>query len=128
MTERTIRALAKELAGCFYTQAASDLFGSAPEDRERSARFRATYPSWTHYKKGWQVLPDGRIKQDVPGWLYHVDLAKKRLVQMLGEEKTSDTMKKAIYDALIEEHNKATMPQALRILQRRNKYNDKPVA
>lgn len=120
MTERTIRMLAKELAGVFYEQAGGDLFGSAPEDRERSKRFRETYPTWNHYKKGWQVQSDGSIRQDVPGWLYFVDLAKKRLTQMLANDNTSDAMKKAIYDALIEEHNKATMPQALQILQRRH--------
>jgi len=120
VTERTIRYLAKELAGCFYEQSSGDLFGNSPEDRERSKRFRQTYPTWNHYKKGWQVQTDGSIKQDVPGWMYFVELARKKLVQMLGDPNTKKHLKPAIYAAIIEEQNNATKPQALEILQRRH--------
>lgn len=119
MTERTIRSVAKELAGAFYEQAAGDMFGDAPEDRERSKRFRETYPTWEHYKNGWQVLPNGKIKQDQPGWKYFVTLARARLVQMLNDPATKQHMKDAIYKALLEEHEKSTSPLAQELLQRR---------
>jgi len=118
MTERTIRHLAKELAGVFYEQAGGDLFGTAPEDRERSKRFRQTYPTWKHYKNGLQVRPDGTIKQDQPGWVYFISLARARMVQMLSDP-TKKNLHEAIYKALLEEHNKSTSPAAQEILQRR---------
>lgn len=119
MTERTIRTLAKELAGIFYEQAGGDLFGTEPADRERSKRFRQTYPTWEHYKNGVQVLPDGRTRQDQPGWLYFVTLARARLVQMLQDPMTSQSVKDGIYKALLEEHEKSTSPAAQEVLQRR---------
>lgn len=118
MTERTIRHLAKELAGIFYEQAGGDLFGSAPEDRERSKRFRETYPTWEHYKLGIQVLPDGRTKVDKPGWMYFVTIARARLVQML-QDPTQKHLHDAIYKSLLEEHEKSTSPMAQELLQRR---------
>lgn len=118
MTERTIRTLAKQLAGVFYEQAGGDLFGTAPEDRERSKRFRQTYPTWKHYKKGIQVLPDGRTKVDQPGWVYFITLARARMVQTL-QTSTNQSVKEGVYRALLEEHVKSTSPQAQEILQRR---------
>jgi hypothetical protein len=119
MTERTIRHLAKELAGIFYEQAGGDLFGTAPEDRERSKRFRLTYPTWPHYRDGIQVLPDGRVRPDQPGWMYFITLARARMVQMLSDPATTQPVKDAIYAALLEEHVKSTSPAAQEILQRR---------
>lgn len=118
MTERTIRTLAKEFAGVFYEQAGGDLFGTAPEDRERSKRFRETYPTWEHYKKGWQVQSDGSIRQDQPGWVYFVTTARARMVQML-QDPAKKNLHGAIYKALLEEHAKSTSPRAQEILQRR---------
>lgn len=118
MTERTIRTLAKQLAGIFYEQAGGDLFGTAPEDRERSKRFRQTYPTWKHYKNGVQVMPDGSTRQDQPGWLYFVTLARARMVQIL-QDPTKKNLHDAIYKALLEEHEKSTSPRAQEILQRR---------
>lgn len=118
MTERTIRTLAKELAGCFYEQSAGDLFGTSPEDRDRSKRFRATYPTLKHYMKGMQVLPDGRIKPDQPGWVYFITLARARMVQILADP-TKKNLHDAIYKALLEEHVKSTSPRAQEVLQRR---------
>lgn len=115
MTERTIRSVAKELASEFYTQAGGDLF---KDDPERSKRFRETYPTLTHYLKGYQVGRDGRIKQDQPGWKYFVTLARARLVQIL-QDPTKKHLHTAIYKALLEEHEKSTSPAAQEILQRR---------
>lgn len=119
MTERTIRNLAKELASTFYEEAGGDLFGPAPEDRARSKRFRETYPTREHYLKGYQVGTDGRIKIDQPGWKYFVTLARARMVQMLSQPGTSQSVKDGIYKALLEEHNKSTSPVAQEVLQRR---------
>lgn len=119
MTERTIRTLAKELAGVFYEQAGGDLFGDAPEDRERSKRFRQTYPTLKHYMKGMAVDPAGRIHPGQPAWVYFVTLARARMVQMLQNPSTKDSVKQGIYKALLEEHQKSTSPRAQEILQRR---------
>ncbi len=118
MTERTVRSVAKELAGCFYEQSAGCLFGDAPEDRERSRRFRETYPTWEHYKTGVQVLPDGRTRQDQAGWVYFISLARARMVQML-QDPTKKNLHDAIYKALVEEHVSSTSPVAQDVLQRR---------
>lgn len=118
MTERTIRMLAKELAGIFYEEAGGDLFGIAPEDRARSKRFRETYPTCRHYKIGLQVLPDGRTRQGEPGWHYHITHARARMVQML-QDLTKKNLHDAIYNALLEEHEKSTSPRAQGLLQRR---------
>lgn len=119
MTERTIRTLAKELASIFYTEAGGDLFGTAPADRARSTRFRATYPTLEHYLKGYQVQTNGKIKVDQPGWKYHVTLARARMVQMLSDPMTKQGVKDGIYEALKEEHLKSTSPAAQQVLQRR---------
>jgi hypothetical protein len=119
MTERTIRILAKELASTFYTEAGGDLFGTAPEDRARSKRFRETYPTLEHYLKGYQVRTDGTIKIDRAGWTYFVSLARARMVQMLQDNTVSDKVKEGIYKALLEEHAKSTSPAAQAVLQRK---------
>lgn len=119
MTERTIRTLAKELASIFYEQAGGDMFGNAPEDRDRSKRFRKTYPTREHYLKGYQVKTDGTIKIDQPGWVYFISLARARMVQMLSQPGVSQTVKDGIYAALLEEHRTSTSPRAQEILQRR---------
>jgi len=77
MTERTVRSVAKELMGTFYEEAGGDLFGTAPEDRARSKAFRETFPTLEHFKKGYQVGKDGRIKRDQPGWKFFVTLAPR---------------------------------------------------
>lgn len=119
MTERTIRTLAKELASIFYTQAGGDTFGNAPDDRDRSKRFRQTYPTLEHYLKGYQVQTNGKLKIDQPGWTYFISLARARMVQMLSQPGISQSVKDGIYAALIEEHAKSTSPIAQEVLQRR---------
>lgn len=118
MTERTVRSVAKQLAGAFYEQSAGDMFGTAPEDRERSKRFRASYPTVKHYLRGIAIAPDGRVVPQEPGWKYFVTLARARMVQML-QDPTKESLHGAIYKALLEEHVKSTSPRAQEILQRR---------
>lgn len=119
MTERTVRTLAKELASIFYTQAGGDTFGNAPDDRDRSKRFRQTYPTLEHYLKGYQVQTNGKLKIDQPGWVYFISLARARMVQILQDPMASVSVKEGIYKALIEEHVKSTSPLAQEVLQRR---------
>lgn len=119
MTERTVRSVAKQLAGAFYEQSAGDMFGSAPEDRERSKRFRQGYPTVKHFLRGVAIAPDGRIVPQEPGWKYFVTLARARMVQMLQENGHSQSVKEGIYKALREEHQKSTSPRAQELLQRR---------
>lgn len=106
MTERTIRSMAKELAGVFY------------EDN-RSEAFRRTFPTLQSYMRGQWHQPDGDIVINKPGWMYHVDLARKVMVAMLqkSDAEVSPLMKERIYDAFVEEHERATGSQAKKALQ-----------
>jgi hypothetical protein len=92
MTEHTVRAQAKELAGVFY------------EDN-RSAGFRKAFPTLKHYMRGQWVQSDGSIKNYRPGWLHHVALARKVLALMLGQSDAvvSPVMKERIHASLIED-------------------------
>lgn len=119
MTERTIRSLAKDLASTFYEEAGGDLFGTASEDRERSARFRQTFPTLKHYLEGMAVAPDGRIVPGQKAWTYFISLARARLVQMLSDKSLNPSIHDGIYRALLEENMKSTSPRAQSILQRR---------
>ena len=107
MTERTIRSMAKELAGVFY-------------DENRSEGFRRTFPTLKAYMRGQWHKPDGEVLITKPGWVYHIDLARKVLASMLTKSSVSDVMKQRIYDALLEENEKAHSPQAQKALQRIN--------
>lgn len=119
MTERTIRTLAKKLACEFYTQSAGDTFGNSLEDRDRSKRYRQTYPTLQHYLKGLQCNKDGVIvRVDRPAWTYFVSLARARMVQILSDP-TKKHLHEAIYKSLLEEHEKSTSPLAQEVLQRR---------
>jgi len=112
MTERTIRMMAKELAGVFY------------EDN-RSIKFRRTFPTLKAYMRGQWHQPDGQIIINKPGWMYHIDMARKLLGGMLSQPdaKVSPLMKERIYEALLEEHSRATDPQAKKVLQRKEVHH-----
>ena len=101
MTERTIRSMAKELAGVFY------------EDN-RSLKFRQAFPTLRHYMRGQWVQPNGDILIKEPGWTHHIELARKLLTQMLSQSdgRVSPLMKERIYEALIEEHTKGVQSRA----------------
>ena len=109
MTERTIKEMAKELAGVFY------------EDSARTPGFRRAFPTFKAYMRGQWHQPDGTIKIDKPGWLYHKDLARKMLTMMLGQpdSRVSPVMKERIYDALIAETERATAKGAKQVTQRK---------
>ena len=109
MTERTIRSMAKELAGKFY-------------DDNRSPAFRRTFPTLKSYMRGqWHV--NGDIVINKPGWMYHVDLAKKVLGTMLSDGRVSAVMKERIYDALVDEHERALKTKTVKVLQRQDRPN-----
>jgi hypothetical protein len=95
MTEMTVRTMAKELAGKFY------------EDN-RTPGFRKAFPTFKHYMRGQWVQANGSIKAYRPGWLHHVELARKVLAAMLGQPdaKVSPVMKDRIFNALIEDRNR----------------------
>ena len=106
MTEQTIRKMAKELAGEFY-------------EGNRSPGFRATFPTLQNYMRG-QWHKDGQVFITKPGWMYHYDLAIKLLGTMLGrpDSEVSPVMKERIATALIDNHNRATAPDAKKSGQR----------
>lgn len=109
MTERTIRSLAKELAGVFY------------EESIRSIKFRQAFPTLQAYMRGQWHQANGDILLKEPGWTHHIALARKMLVQMLSmpDARVSPLMKERMYDALIEEHNKALIQNA-KVVQRKD--------
>lgn len=115
MTERTIRSMAKELAGRFYEDVYNDLNG---ERYRRTDLFRQTYPTLRDYMRGIQHLSDGTTRIDKPGWVYHIAMAKRVLVEMLNRPEVTPIMKERIYDALLEEHDKATSIHAKSVAQR----------
>ena len=106
MTERTIRSLAKELAHIFY-------------DGNRSEAFRRTFPTERAYIRGQWHQPNGDIVLNKPGWMYHLDMARKILVAMLGDPRVSEPMKERIYDAWLEERSKADQTRT-KVTQRIN--------
>ncbi len=111
MTEQTIRSMAKELAGTFY------------EDN-RSPAFRATFPTLKDYMRGqWHI--NGDIVMNKPGWIYHIDLARKVLGSMLSKPDAvvSPLMKERIYEALLDEHERASKTKAVRVTQRQDRPN-----
>ncbi len=91
-----IKSQATELAGVFYEQ-------------ERSPKFRKAFPTLKHYMGGWQVVADGALKKVSPGWMHHVILARRLLVEMLKKPDAvvSPAMKERIYDALLEDRGKS---------------------
>ena len=107
MTEKTIRNMAKELAGAFY------------EDN-RSPGFRKTFPTLKAYMRGQWHTTNGDVYITKPGWTYHYDLAIKVLATMLRQSDAvvSSEMKERIAAALIENNNKGTSPQARKTGQR----------
>jgi len=110
MTVRTVKEMAKELAGIFY------------EDN-RTAGFRAAFPTYKAYLLGrWHQL-DGSVKQTTAGWVHHVVLARKLLANMLSKPEgvVSQHMKDQIYNALLKDREQSSTPKrAENIVQRMN--------
>ena len=107
MTVQMIREMARELAGAFY-------------EENRTPGFRQTFPTLKAYMRGQWHKPDGEVMITKPGWIYHYDLAIKVLAKMLEKPDTVVTplMKERIMNALIDNHNRATGPMALKTGQR----------
>lgn len=101
---QTIRAMAKELAGQFY-------------EGNRSPGFRHAFPTFKHYMRGQWVQADGSINLDKPGWLHHVNLARKLLASMLGNMNVHENLKEAIYQAIIDDRERALRPSAKKLHQ-----------
>ena len=93
MTERTIRSMAKELAGTFY-------------EENRTPGFRQAFPTFKAYLRGQWHQSDGSIKLYRPGWQHHVELARKVLSVMLGRNDIHINVKNAIFAALIEDRDR----------------------
>lgn len=110
MTERTVRSMARELAGVFY------------EDN-RTPGFRQAFPTLKAYMRGQWHQPDGSIKAYRPGWMHHVELARKVMALMLGKPDSvvHPNIKNAIFNALIEDRDRqfkaeTTAPKAVKDL------------
>lgn len=116
MTERTIRSLAKELAGAFYEGTRTGRF-RADDAMCRARRlhkhanglveevvvqvpFHEAYPTVHHYVKA--------------HWPYFYDLARKQMTQMLAMPSVHPNVKAAIFEALKEDNEKQLTEQAKR--------------
>jgi hypothetical protein len=130
MTERTIRALAVELAGQFYdTVRSAEKAGEKVHIRRASTgraiqqidptAFGKTYPRLRDYLAGTKYgtvkhLPngavvhvnDGRIDHGPPGWMHWYDAARQMLVEMLARPDIDERRKEQIMDALVEDRDK----------------------
>lgn len=120
--ERLIKEQAIQLAGAFY-------------ERNRSNKFRRAYPTVQHYLGGTQVMVNSnfepvRIKIVPKGWMHHVVLARRLLVEMLKQPDGVVTphMKDEIADALIRDRGKS-LRFGKRIHQKmeRDDYGEKSV-
>ena len=113
MTHPLIRSTAKELAGAFYEQ-------------NRSERFRYAFPTVEAYLGGWQRVSEGRVKKIAAGWMHHVVLARRLLVEMLKQPdaRVTQHMKDQIAEALIEDHGKSQR-FGKKIQQRMERDDDK---
>lgn len=103
-TNQTIRHMAKELAGRFY------------EDN-RTPGFRRAFPTFTAYMRGQWHQADGSIKLDKPGWLHHVELARRMLATMLGRADVHENLKMPIYEAIIDDRERSMRPSAKKLHQ-----------
>lgn len=103
-TNQTIRNMAKELAGVFY-------------EGNRSPRFRRAFPTFKHYMRGQWVQPDGSITAYRPGWLHHVELARRMLATMLGHANVHENLKHAIYQAILDDRERSMRPGAKKLHQ-----------
>jgi hypothetical protein len=133
MTERTIRSLAKELAGQFY-----DIVRTAESQGEKiqlrrgervflqidPKTFGKTYPTVKDYLIGRKFgsversadgmvrhVDDGNVTLGAPGWASWYDLARQTLVGMLGNIGTTNETKAAIMDAIVEDRQKQLAKQ-----------------
>ncbi len=129
MAERTIRSMAKELAGIFYDSVRSAESQGVKVQIEQRGRvfmqvdpvaFGKTFPTVNDYLEGtrhgvtkhdWEHgivthVDDGKIHHDVPGWAHWYDMARQMLVAMLNDPGTHENIKAAIMEALVEDREK----------------------
>jgi hypothetical protein len=122
MTERTIRNMAKELAGSFYEQKRTLAFRQGdqlikahkmtrlPDGSEREeivhVPFLVAYPNDRAYVAAW--------------WPFFVDAAKRCFTTMLADPNTKPDIAEGIYLALIEENEKAHRQGGGKLLRQRH--------
>lgn len=87
MTERTVRMTAKELAGAFYENERE-----GGENKTKSERFRALWPDVATFQNR--------------NWPSFVKLARELMVAQLRDKGTSEPVKMAVADALIEDRKR----------------------
>jgi hypothetical protein len=122
MTERTIRSMARELAGRFYEQKRSDRFRS--KDSLTRARVFERQPDGSvadvvKIMPFFEAYPTAQ-KFAAAHWPFFKEPAVRCFVAMLAmpDSRVSPYMKQCIYDALIEENEKARALGAKQLLQR----------
>ena len=109
----TVKKMAEELAGIFY------------EDQARTPKFRATFPTLKAYMRGQWHQANGDIIINKPGYLYHVDMAKKVLANMLtlSDAQVHPNIKEAIYQGFVDEHEIRQKNKPVRVLQRQEQLH-----
>ena len=104
----TVKKMAEKLAGVFY------------EDQVRSPKFRMTFPTLKAYMRGQWHQPNGDIVINKPGYLYHVEMARKVLAKMLTlpDTQVHANIKDAIYQGFLDEHEATQQRKPKKVLQR----------
>jgi hypothetical protein len=85
-----VRAVAKEFAGIFYDGALQIRDGDTT--MQRSARFRAAFPSQREYVR--------------TQWPYFLGLAREHMTTLLTMEGVAEPLKNEVYEGLLEDHEK----------------------
>ena len=135
MTERTLQHMAREMAGEYY-EFVRGAEGSAEKVQIQHRGltllqtdpklFIKTYPTAKDYIAGqrhgrihrnWESgqtvhIDDGKVYQDIPGWMHWYDMARQRAVEMLNNPSVHDNLKTAIAAAILEDREKQLRQEA----------------
>jgi hypothetical protein len=117
MTERTIRIYAKELAGEFYEGTRSGRFRAGMDVPVRTLVFNPLKNAAEEVivtKPFHEAFPD--VNAYIKGhWPLFYELARKRLIAMLGDPRVHENTKKAIHTAIKEEREKQLEQEARKV-------------
>lgn len=115
MTERTIKALALELAGAFYEGNRSDRFRSkverTPAKRLVVDERTGQLVERTVMVPFFEAYPNARTYQRAH-WPLFYELARQQLTSMLGRPGVSEFKKQAIFKAITEDREQQLREQA----------------
>ena len=134
MVEQTIQHLARKLAGIEYERIRScesldekaqfEIRGRAGIMTIEAKAFGKMFPTVKDYIAGRYHgklsdnngvafhVDDGSVTQETPCWMHYIDPARKYLAAMLGMPNVHENLKRAAYEALIEDREKQLKQEA----------------